>query len=133
MTRDAIKATFEEVYFNRFRVRLPEIRAQIVNVNTSVTGRRPEVDLGGLIDNAARAGSVAAAQTGSRPVWFDGNGSLSGWRETPVYAREKLPLDATLSGPAILEQMDTTILIEPQDSAVSDQDGNILVAVGSQS
>ena len=133
MTRDAIKATFEEVYFNRFRVRLPEIRAQIVNVNTSVTGRRPEVDLGGLIDNAARAGSVAAAQTGSRPVWFDGNGSQSGWRETPVYAREKLPLDATLSGPAILEQMDTTILIEPQDSAVSDQDGNILVAVGSQS
>jgi N-methylhydantoinase A len=132
MTAADIKATFEEVYFNRFRVRLPEIRAQIVNVNTSVTGRRPEVDLGGLIDNAGRAGSVAAAQTGSRPVWFDGAGADSGWQDTPVYAREKLPLDAQISGPAILEQMDTTILIEPQDSAVSDEDGNILVTVGSK-
>ena len=102
-------------------------------MNTCVTGRRPEVDLGGLIDNAARAGSVAAAQTGSRPVWFGGAGGGGGWRETPVYAREKLPLDARLSGPAILEQMDTTILIEPQDSAVSDEDGNILVTVGGAS
>jgi len=133
MAREDIQAAFEHVYFNRFRVRLPEIRAQIVNVSTSVTGRRPEVDLGGLIDNSARAGSVAAAQTGSRPVWFDGGGSGSGWRDTPVYAREKLPLDARLSGPAILEQMDTTILIEPMDSAVSDGDGNILVTVGSAS
>ena len=58
---------------------------------------------------------------------------MSGWHDTPVYAREKLPLDARLAGPAILEQMDTTILIEPQDSAVSDDDGNILVTVGGAS
>ena len=133
MTRADIQKAFEEVYYNRFRVRLPEIRAQIVNVNTSVTGRRPEVDLAGLIDNSARAGSVATAQTASRPVWFDGGSAESGWHDTPVYAREKLPLDARLAGPAILEQMDTTILIEPQDSAVSDDDGNILVTVGGAS
>ena len=130
ITREDIQKTFEEVYYNRFRVRLPEIRAQIVNVNTSVTGRRPEVDLSGLIDYNARAGSVAAAQTASRPVWFDAGGEGSGWQDTPVYDREKLPLDAQLAGPAILEQMDTTILIEPQDSMVSDDDGNILVTVG---
>jgi len=130
MARDEIQAAFEEAYFNRFRVRLSEIRAQIVNVNTTVTGRRPEVDLGGLIDNAARASSVAAAQTGSRPVWFDGSGAASGWQNTPLYAREKLPLDARLSGPAILEQMDSTTLIEPGDSAVIDDDGNILITVG---
>ena len=75
---------------------------------------------------------MAAAQTGSRSVWFDGVGTDSGWQNTPVYAREKLPLDTQISGPAILEQMDTTILIEPQDSAVSDEDGNILVTVGSK-
>ena len=130
MTRADIQRTFEEVYYNRFRVRLPEIRAQIVNVSTSVTGRRPEVNLGGLINNAARAPSLQAAQTGSRPVWFDGGGAGSGWQDTPVYAREKLPLDARLTGPAILEQMDTTILIEPNDVAASDDGGNILVTVG---
>ena len=133
MKRADIQKAFEEVYHNRFRVRLPEIRAQIVNVNTSVTGRRPEVDLAGLIDSSARAGSVTAAQTASRPVWFDGGGAGSGWQDTPVYAREKLPLDARLAGPAILEQMDTTILIEPHDSAISDDDGNIFVTVGGAS
>ena len=133
MKRADIQKAFEEVYYNRFRVRLPEIRAQIVNVNTSVTGRRPEVDLAGLIDSSARAGSVTAAQTASRPVWFDGGGAGSGWQDTPVYAREKLPLDARLAGPAILEQMDTTILIEPHDSAISDDDGNIFVTVGGAS
>ena len=86
MSRADIQSAFEEVYFSRFRVRLPEIRAQIVNVNTSVTGRRPEVDLAGLIDNSARAGSVAAAQTSSRPVWFDADSGGSGWQDTPVYA-----------------------------------------------
>ena len=98
MSRADIQSAFEEVYFNRFRVRLPEIRAQIVNVNTSVTGRRPEVDLAGLIDNSARAGSVAAAQTSSRPVWFGADSGGSGWQDTPVYAREKLPLDAACPG-----------------------------------
>ena len=123
--RGEIQARFEEVYFNRFRVRLPEIRAQVVNVNTTVTGQRAEVDLGGLIDESGRAPTLADAQTGTRRVWF-----RDGWCDTPVYRREKLPLDMALQGPAILEQMDSTILIMPKDSASSDEDGNILISVG---
>ncbi|MGB1356550.1 MAG: hydantoinase/oxoprolinase family protein [Candidatus Puniceispirillaceae bacterium] len=126
--RDDIQARFEEVYFNRFRVRLPEIRAQVVNVNTTVTGRRAEVDLGGLIDNAGRAATLDEAKTATRQVWFG-----DGWRDTAVYAREALPLDARLDGPAILEQMDSTILVQPEDSASSDADGNILISVGGAS
>ena len=34
--------------------------------------------------------------------------------------REKLPLDASVEGPAILEQMDATTVIEPGDRADSD-------------
>ena len=60
-----------------------------------------------------------------RPVWYDG-----GWRDTPVYAREKLPLDAVIQGPAILEQMDATTMLEPGDWAKTDADGNIVIEVG---
>ncbi|MEO1599332.1 MAG: hypothetical protein AAFU49_02485, partial [Pseudomonadota bacterium] len=35
------------------------------------------------------------------------------WVETPVYARDRLPLDAVIDGPAVLQQMDTTVLVEP--------------------
>ena len=128
LDRDEIQNRFEEVYFNRFRVRLPEIRAQVVNVNTTVTGRRVEVDLAGLIDNSERARTLAEARTGTRRVWFG-----DGWCDTPVFTREKLPLDMRLQGPAILEQMDSTILILPEDSAASDPDGNILINVGGAS
>ena len=41
-----------------------------------------------------------------------------------------MPSEFDLVGPAILEQMDTTILLEPSDRASSDQDGNIFIQVG---
>ncbi|MEC3861253.1 hydantoinase/oxoprolinase family protein [Mesobacterium sp. TK19101] len=122
-TEAELQTLFEDAYFKRFQVTLPEIRPALVNVNTSVIGRRPEVDLSLLIDADARKATLDDAQTGSRPVWFDG------WRDTPVYWRDHLPADARLTGPAIVEQMDCTLVIEPGDSAVQDSDGNLIVTV----
>ncbi|MCX7644817.1 MAG: hydantoinase/oxoprolinase family protein [Rhodobacteraceae bacterium] len=124
-TREELQARFEEAYWQRFRVRLPEIRAAVVNANCSVIGRRAEVDLSALIDPAARRPKLAEAQTGARPVRFDGAA-----RETPVYRREWLPEAFRLSGPAVIEQMDSTILIEPGDLAEGIADGNILITIG---
>lgn len=123
--RATVQTLFERAYFARFRVELPEIRANLVNLNTSVIGVRPSVDLGRLIDPSGRAGNLEAALVEIRPVWFEGE-----WRETPVYARERLPLDAVIDGPAILEQMDATTVLEPGDRARSDADGNIIIEVG---
>ena len=109
-SRSELERRFERAYLERFRVELPEIRAALVNLNCSVVGRRPPVDLALLIDPAGRAQQLEDARSGLRPVWFG-----AGWRDTPVYRREALPADATLEGPAILEQMDTTIVIEPGD------------------
>ena len=64
--REAIRAAFEEVYFARFRVELPEIRARIVNVATSVIGLRDPVDLSGLIDASGR--KAMAVPTAHRAV-----------------------------------------------------------------
>lgn len=122
--RATVQTLFERAYFARFRVELPEIRANLVNLNTSVIGVRPSVDLGRLIDPSGRAGNLEAALVEIRPVWFEGE-----WRETPVYAREGLPLDAVIDGPAILEQMDATTVLEPGDRARSDADGNIIIEV----
>ncbi len=122
--RDELQRLFEDAYFARFKVKLPEIRAQLVNLNTSVIGVRQAVDLSALIDKSGRAATLAGALSETRPVWFDG-----GWIDTPVYAREKLPLDAVIAGPAILEQLDATTVLEPGDRATSDADGNLIVEV----
>jgi N-methylhydantoinase A len=126
-TRETLQTLFEEAYFNRFHVDLPEIKASLVNVNTSVIGRRQEIDLSLLIDAAGRKATLAEAQSGSRQVWF------GQFMETPIYWRDHLPLDAAIVGPAIIEQMDTTIVIEPGDRAVQDTDGNIIITLETRS
>jgi N-methylhydantoinase A len=124
ISKDDIQRRFEEVYFNRFRVRLDNIKANIVNVNTSVIGRRAAFDLSRLIDPMGRKSVLADAQTDTRAVYFDG-----GFQDTPVYQREALPVDAAFDGPAIIEQMDTTILVEPGDHVTSDDEGNLIIHV----
>lgn len=123
-----LQARFEQVYFERFQVELDDIAANLVNVNTSVIGARPPLDLSLLIDPAGRRASVVDAQTGMRNVMFDGD-----WHETPIYWRDHLPLDAKISGPAIIEQMDTTCVIEPNDTAQGDSEGNIIISIGAAS
>ena len=120
-SRADLQSLFEAAYLARFRVLLPSIRANLVNLNVSVTGRRPELDLSRLIDPIGRLETIRSA--GSRKVWFNG------WIKTPVYWRDHLPLDLSLTGPAIIEQMDTTTIIEPGCLVTSDGDGNLIVQV----
>ncbi len=122
-TRDTLRQQFEKAYFQRFKVDLGEVRANLVNINTSVIGERPELDLSTLMDPADRKSSLAEAER--RQVYFD-----DGWHDTPIYWRDHLPVEFSLNGPAIIEQMDTTILIEPGDEAVADGNGNIIITVG---
>ncbi len=127
-TRAQLQQLFEKAYFERFHVELKEIRANVVNAKTSIIGERPPLDLSTLIDPAGRKASQQKAQTGTRQVYFD-----TKWHDTPVYWRDHLPTSFTMSGPAIIEQMDTTTLIEPGDKVSSDKDGNLIILIGAAS
>jgi N-methylhydantoinase A len=120
-SREDLQRLFEAAYHARFRVDLPTIRANLVNLNVSLIGERPALDLSRLIDPAGRLPKAVPVE--SRRVWFDG------WHDTPVYWRDHLPLDLALTGPAIIEQMDTTIVIDPGARVTSDADGNLIVEV----
>lgn len=115
---------FAAAYFRRFGIELAEIPPVLVNLHTAVIGVRPEISLGALAATE-RVPTLKAAQAGERRVWFS-----DGWHQTPVYAREKLPLDAAFEGPAILEQLDCTTVVEPGDKVRQDKLGNLLITVG---
>ena len=108
MTKDELQRLFEAAYWERFGVELPEIRAVLVNLHTAVIGLRPRLDLAVLARADERAPDLQGAQNGMRPVWFEG-----GFRDTPIYQREKLPQDARFTGPAVIEQLDCTTVIDP--------------------
>ncbi len=59
-----------------------------------------------------------------RAVWFEG-----GFRDTPIYQREKLPQAARFTGPAVIEQLDCTTVIDPGNRVELDALGNLLVTV----
>ncbi|MBP9048157.1 MAG: hydantoinase/oxoprolinase family protein [Tabrizicola sp.] len=119
--REELQRRFEAAYHARFRVDLPTIRANLVNLNVSVIGERPALDLSRLITPEGRRRLAEASAL--RKVWFDG------WHDTPVYWRDHLPMKISLQGPAIIEQMDTTIVIDPGAQVTSDADGNLIIEV----
>src|SRR5207244_10729081 len=71
-----------------------------------------------------RERTLKATQRGGRRVWF-----ADGWRQTPIYSRDRLRLDAAFEGPAILEQLDCTTVVEPGDRVTQDKLGNLLIAI----
>lgn len=110
---------FADIYHARFAIRLPEMRPVAINLRTTVFGRRPVFPLETF---AATGDGREAAKR--RPVWFAG-----GWLDTPVYRREHLKEGQAIAGPAIVEQSDTTVLIEPDCAATVDRLGNIIIQV----
>jgi N-methylhydantoinase A len=122
ITRAELQARFDAAYSDRFGVELPEIRAVLVNLHTAVIGLRKRFDLA-VLARSERAPSLAAAKNGERPVWFDG------YRATPVYQREKLPEGLSFEGPAIIEQLDCTTVIEPGNRVRVDALGNLIVEI----
>lgn len=120
ITREIVQAAFDSAYQSSFSRLLPGLAARIVNLRTSAIGRRPHFSLKALAPEAGTA--VEQARRASRPVWFDG-----GWHETAIYARLELPVGAVIEGPAILEQPDATVLVDPDLKARVDDLGNVIV------
>ncbi|MCZ7564194.1 MAG: hydantoinase/oxoprolinase family protein [Burkholderiales bacterium] len=119
----ALHRLFEEAYWQRFGVELKEIRPVLVGLHTAVIGKRPAVPLAALA--AGAPGTVLAdAEIDRRAVWFDGAPIA-----TPVYRRERLPCGAQFAGPAIVEQLDATAVIEPGNRVAIDALGNLVVTL----
>jgi len=64
------------------------------------------------------------ARTGERAVYFE---ESRGFAPTPIYRRERLLAGHRLTGPAIVEQMDSTTVILPGQTALVDDHANILI------
>jgi len=115
-----IRAAFESAYLAAFGRLLAGLPARIVSLRVAAIGRRPPFDFSVFAPDPAA--TLDAARRGTRLVWFDG-----GARETPIFARLDLPTGARIAGPAILEQPDATVVIEPGMGGTVDPLGNMIV------
>lgn len=118
-TRADIAAAFDAAYHATYGRLLDKSARRVMNLRTAVIGRRPKFDLATL---APEGGSIDAAHKGTRQVHFP-----DGWQQTAIYERLALPVGAVIEGPAILEQPDTTVLVEPGLRATVDRFGNTII------
>ena len=122
---DYLQKSFEKSYLNRFKVKLSEIKANIVNVNTTIQGHKAPFDISLLNNNLDRRLDLDDALLEYRNVYFKDK-----FLNIPIYSRDRMPFEFQMKGPAIIEQMDTTTLIEPDDKVYGDHLGNMFIEVG---
>jgi N-methylhydantoinase A len=72
-----------------------------------------------ITPSARASGTLDDARLGTRPAYF------GRFVPTAIYERARLPIGARISGPAIVEQEDTTTVIPPGVVALVDEAGNL--------
>ena len=120
LTTAVIHSAFEAAYAQTFGRLLRGIPVRVVNLRVTVTGCRPAFDM--RVFAPPQGTDVAACLTGQRTVRADGQDF-----DTPIYDRLALPEGAEIPGPAILEQPDTTIFIDPGLTGRIDAHGNVII------
>lgn len=120
LTREAIRDAFEAAYKAQFGRLLDGIPMRVMNYRIAVIGRRPGLDM--RLFAPVDGKSAAECRTGTRRVYADGT-----WHEAGIYERLQLMTGARIEGPAILEQPDTTIFVDPGLAGTVDAFGNLII------
>ena len=118
ISRENIQAAFEKTYAASFGRVLTGMVIRVMNLRYARIGVRPKFDLAVL----APKGPGSTSSLGIQRVYHAGQ-----WWNAQRYARLDLPVSAQVVGPAILEQADTTVWLEPGFTARVDSLGNLLV------
>lgn len=122
-TIEGIQSAFSRVYEREFSQTLANIPIRLQTLRATVKGVRPRLNLRSLVQtDGHRAPNVEPEPCKTRQVYFDG-----AFRDTPIYARRSLRLGDTISGPAIIEQSDTTTVVEPNMTCSVDEIGHLII------
>jgi len=126
LKRDDIQAAFEKAYRDAYGRLLKDIPTRVMNYRIAVIGRRPGLDMSLFAPAGGKRAETCL--TGKRRIYADG-----AFHEAGIYERLDLAAGETIRGPAILEQPDATIYVDPGLVAQVDDFGNLLIRpVGDQ-
>lgn len=110
---------FHNQHEREYNFRREDAPVSIFRVGVKATGVVPKAELPSyeVVNNAPKP-------IGQRDVWFKAERC-----KTDVYDRASFTAGAEFSGPAIVEQVDSTVVVPPNTKATVDQYMNILIKV----
>lgn len=114
---EAFHRAHEDLHTYASRDQMPILRA--VGLQATAVTEKPEMPRIGASSRPA-----STARKGRRRAYFDGK-----WHQTPIYDGQLLKARQTVTGPAIIEEPLTTVVIYPGQKARLDTLGNYLLTV----
>jgi len=115
-----IQSGFEQVYRSLYGRKGPDVPLEVINWRVVASGPAPETDFRFPRETNGRANALK----GKRRAYFPEH---DGYIETPVYDRYALAPGATFSGPAIVEERESTLIVGPGGRGRVDEHLNIVV------
>ncbi len=110
-----LEARFHAAHEGRYGYKMPDEPVELVNLRlvATVPVEKPGLD---------EPGPSGEAGAGRREANFDG-----GWREVPVFDREKMGKGSEVEGPAIVEFKESTCVVRPGWGGTVDGVGNLIL------
>ncbi|EWT06418.1 hydantoinase [Intrasporangium chromatireducens Q5-1] len=115
---DAIQR-FHEEHEREFAFRRDDSPVEIYQIGLQAIGTTPKPE---FAQHELRP-LEAPAPDAFREVWFED----VRWTQTPIYHRDRLPAGTRVPGPAIIDQLDSTVVVPPRSTAEVDAFLNIRI------
>ncbi len=116
-----LREEFERIHKQVYGYIAAEEPVQVTTLRVEAVGLVPKA---GLKAYPPAPGPVEAAIAAHREVWLPETG---GFTSCPIYDRERLGLGHRITGPAIIDQMDSTTLVLPGQVATVDAHLNLIL------
>jgi N-methylhydantoinase A len=117
-TLDALANGFHEKHRQTYGHENRSEIVQMVNLRLTAIGRLEGLDL-----RQTSATGSGSSMTGSRKVWFKGTSRI----DCAIHDRDKMNAGAEAPGPAVIQAVDTTIVVPPGWTARADDNGYIIM------
>jgi N-methylhydantoinase A len=122
--KESLAMQFHQMHLKIYGHNALEKPLEVVNFRLVTTARLRKLTLTSRTPDVLP--SLAAAQKGVRRAYFADEG---GWVDTPVFERRLLHLGHEITGPAIIEQADSTTVVAGGQIARPDTHGNLIVTL----
>lgn len=119
---------FHKAYHELYGRHSPEAPIEALNWRLLATGPTPAIDLAEVATPDDSAGAARALK-GSRSAYFGDHG---GWQTIDVYDRYRLLPGDTASGPAVIEERESTIVVPPATEFRVDEYLNVRLTLHSE-
>jgi N-methylhydantoinase A len=118
-------AGFHEVHGRTYSQRFDDKPVQLINIRVTGVGAVSQVQIREIERGGADASHAIKATT--KALFWESGSTEPTWYDTPVYRRDVLAAGNSFTGPAIVEQFDSTTVVGLGQRATVDPVGHIII------